>query len=225
MIFVPARTVLAILGAALLASCATTGSQQAPASWDGLEKRDAKDVDALYVRPNYKFPHYRKVILDPCQVSFSKDWDPNSNTPDLSRRLDSDDIQKIKDGLAKLFRERFTRELTAGGYEVVDTATENTIRVTPAIIDLYVNAPDKMAPGISRTYTTSAGAMTLAMEVRDAPTGALLARVVDRQRAMDTGRLQWTNSVTNTAEAERAIDRWARQLRAGLDRVNGPNNP
>jgi hypothetical protein len=224
MISVIARTLLGIAGALLVAACATTSSQ-APASWDGLEKRDAKGVDALYVRPNYKFPHYKKIILDPCSVSFSKDWDPNSTTPDLSRRLNSDDIQKIKDALAKLFRERFTRELTEGGYEITDTASENTLRVTPAIIDLYVNAPDKMAPGISRTYTTSAGAMTLAMEMRDAPTGALLARVVDRQRAMDTGRLQWTNSVTNSADAQRAIDQWARQLRAGLDRVNGPNNP
>ncbi len=225
MISVAARTFLGILGAALLAACASTSSTQAPASWDGLEKRDVKGIDAVYVRPNFKFPHYKKVILDPCQVSFSKDWDPNSSTPDLSRRLDSDDIQKIKDALAKLFRERFTHELTEGGYEITDTVGENTIRVTPSIIDLYVNAPDKMSAGMSRTYTTNAGAMTLAMEVRDAPTGALVARVVDRQRAMDTGRLQWTNSVTNSADAQRAIDRWAHQLRAGLDRINGPNNP
>jgi hypothetical protein len=175
------------------------------------------------VRPNFKFPHYRKVIIDPVQVSFSKNWDPNS-TADLSRRLDSADIQKIKDQLAQLLRERFTRELTAGGYQVTDVPADDTIRVKPDIINLYINAPDVMSPGISRTYTTNAGEMTLDMEVRDAPTGQLLARVVDKQRALDTGRLQWTNSVTNAADAERAIDVWAKHLRAGLDRVNGPGN-
>ena len=82
-----------------------------------------------------------------------------------------------------------------------------------------------MSAGRSRTYTTNAGEMTLDMEVRDSLTGQLLARVVDKQRALDTGRLQWTNSVTNAADAERAIDVWAKQLRGGLDRVNGPNNP
>ena len=222
--FAAGRWVFAVIGVATLAACATT-TQAAPTSWDGLERRDVKGIDQVYVRPNFKFPHYKKVIIDPVQVSFSKNWDPNSGTVSLSRRLDADDIQKIKDALAKLLRERFTRELTAGGYQVTEVAADDTIRVTPAIVNLYINAPDVQSAGISRTYTTNAGEMTLDMEVRDSPTGELLARVVDKQRALDTGRLQWTNSVTNTADAERAIDAWARQLRAGLDRVNGPNNP
>lgn len=219
--FAIGRWILAVTAAATLAACAT---EQAPASWDGLERRDVKGLDTVYVRPNFKFPHYKKVIIDPVQVSFSKSWDPNS-TADLSRRLDSADIQKIKDALAQLLRERFTRELTAGGFQVTDVPADDTIRVTPDIINLYINAPDVMSPGITRTYTTNAGEMTLDMEVRDSPTGELLARVVDRQRALDTGRLQWTNSVTNAADAERAIDVWAKHLRAGLDRVNGPGSP
>ncbi len=220
--FAAGRLVLIVIGAATLVACAT---QQAPQSWDGLERRDVKGIDAVYVRPNIKFPHYRKVIIDPVQVSFSKNWDPNYNTVSLSRRVDAEDIQKIKDALAQMLRERFTRELTAGGYQVTDVPAEDTIRVAPAIVDLYINAPDVMSPGMSRTYTTNAGQMTLDMEVRDSPTGQLIARVVDKQHALDTGRLQWTTSVTNSADAQRAIDAWAKQLRAGLDRVNGPNNP
>ncbi len=215
------RFVLGIMGLVMLAACAT---RPAPVSWDGLERRDVKGIDAVYVLPNFTFTHYRKVIIDPVQVSFSKDWDPNLSG-DLSRRLDPADIQKIKDTLARMLRERFTRELTEGGYEVTDVPAFDTIRVTPAIVDLYINAPDVMRAGMSRTYTTSAGSMTLNMEVRDAPTGKLLARVVDKQRALETGRLQWTNSVTNAADAQRAIDAWAKELRKGLDRVNGPDNP
>ncbi len=220
--FAPGRCVLAAIGVSTLLACAT--QQQPTPSWDGLERRDVKGIDQVYVRPNFKFPHYKKVIIDPVQVEFSKNWDQNS-TIDLSRRLDAADIQKIKDGLGQLLRERFTRELSAGGYQVTDVPADDTIRVSPDIINLYINAPDKMSAGISRTYTTNAGEMTLDMEVHDSVTGQLLARVVDKQRALDTGRLQWTNSVTNSADAERAIDVWAKQLRAGLDRVNGPNNP
>ena len=115
--FALGRWVLAFTGVAILAGCATQSA--APSSWDGLERRDVKGIDQVYVRPNFKFPHYKKVIIDPVQVAFSKNWNQDS-TVDLSRRLDAADIQGIKDGLAKLLRERFTRELTAGGYQVTD---------------------------------------------------------------------------------------------------------
>jgi Protein of unknown function (DUF3313) len=215
------RLVLACWGALTLAACAAQPSQT---SWDGLVRRDVKGVDAVYVLPNFQFPHYRRVIIDPVAVSFSKNWNQDS-TVSLSRRLDPADIQKIKDSLAAMLRERFTRELTEGGYQVTDIATDDTIRISPAIVNLYINAPDKQSAGMSRQYTTNAGEMTLDMEIHDSVTGQLLARVVDKQRALDTGTLQWTNTVSNAAEAQRAIDAWARQLRTGLDQVNGTARP
>jgi hypothetical protein len=171
-------------------------------------------------RGSTRCTHYQKVILEPLQVSFSKNWDPNASA-DFSRRVDASDIQKIKDALASMFREEYIKELGKGGYTVTDVPGPDTIRVTPAIVDLYISAPDVMSPGRSRTYTTDAGQMTLDLEVRDSVTGQLMARAVDKQQAMNTGRLQWTNSVTNRADAQRAIDVWAGQLRAGLDRING----
>ena len=75
--------------------------------------------------------------------------------------------------------EVFLEELTKHGYTVVDTAAEDTLHVRTAIIDLWVNAPDSNDPGITRTYTTSSGSMTLVLEMRDGPTGQLLARAVD----------------------------------------------
>jgi hypothetical protein len=87
----------------------------------------------------------------------------------------------------------------------------------PAIINLDIAAPDVMAAGRQRSYTTEAGQMTLVLEGVDGTTGEILVRVVDRRRAMDTGRLQWTNSVTNQAEARRMLNRWASQIREGLD--------
>ena len=41
------------------------------------------------------------------------------------------------------------------------------------------------------------------------------------QRAGESGFLQWTNSVTNQADAKRILGRWARQLREGLDEATG----
>ena len=43
-----------------------------------------------------------------------------------------------------------------------------------------------MTAGRTQTYTMNAGRMTLVMELRDGPTGQLLARVVDRHVGTDT---------------------------------------
>ena len=59
--------------------------------------------------------------------------------------------------------------------------------------------------------------MTLLLELVDGTTGEVLARARDRQEGRDMGRLQWTNSVTNKAEADRILKSWAQRLRDGLD--------
>jgi hypothetical protein len=64
---------------------------------------------------------------------------------------------------------------------------------------------------------TDAGEMTLALELRDAVTGTLLAEARDRQRGIDRGRFTVANSVTNRAEAERVLRGWAMRLRDSLD--------
>jgi hypothetical protein len=78
-----------------------------------------------------------------------------------------------------------------------------------------------MSAGRSRTYVMDAGRMTVVMQLADSITGQLLARVVDEKRASSYGRLQWSNSVTNSAEARRAFSQWADALCKGLDEVNG----
>ena len=115
------------------------------------------------------------------QVEFAKNWqkDVNSNSTGFKSKPTAEDMQKIKDGLAELMHEVFLEELAKHGYTVVDAAAEDTLHVRTAIIDLWVNAPDSNDPGITRTYTTSAGSMTLVLEARDGPTGQLLARAVD----------------------------------------------
>ena len=62
------------------------------------------------------------------------------------------------------------------------------------------------------------------LEGLDGTTGEVLFRVVDRQRSLDSSRLRWSNSVTNQAEANRILKRWASQLRTALDRVTNPAN-
>ena len=143
---------------------------------------------------------------------------------DLTRRVTQEDVDKIKDSLGeectRFFRESLEEAPPSNLVDEFDNG-EAVLILRPAIINLDINAPDTMSPGINRTYTTSTGEMTLSLELFDGTTGQALARIVDRRRAPDMGRLQWTNGVTNKAEANRTLKRWADNLREGLDRATG----
>lgn len=205
----------ATLVALVLSGCATP--QRGPTEWDGLVRQENTRLDAVFLRPDAEIPSYANVILAPASVQFARNWDPNRGGRSLSRRLDTADIVAIKDNLAATLGEIFKEELTAGGYQVVAEPGPDTLLVIPAIVDLYVTAPDTAGAGRGRTYTANSGRMTLVLELRDSVTGETLARVVDSQSGRNTGVMTVSNRMTNTADARRAIRIWAQALRSGLD--------
>jgi Protein of unknown function (DUF3313) len=207
---------------ALALPVVTVAKEKPPAEWDGLERRtNNKKLDNLYVRPNVTFKAYKRVSLGPVEVKFDKDWDPNSGTRGVSNRLSKEDIEKIRTGLSALFREEFSKRLGNAGYPVVEESGDDVLHVEAALVNLYVNAPETMSSSVTRSYTMDAGQVTLVMELADSVTRQALARVVDTQQGMDTGRMTWTTSVSNSAEARRIVGLWSTQLIKALDRVNG----
>ena len=97
---------------------------------------------------------------------------------------------------------------------------EDVLIVRPAIIDLNINAPDVMSSGMSQTYTTTAGSMTLYLELYDSETDDLLAKALDPKHDRDSGYMQWQTSVSNRAAARRMMKPWAEALRKGLDEAH-----
>jgi hypothetical protein len=174
----------------------------------------------LYVRPEASLAGYKRVRLEPLQVSFHRNWNPNASRRGVNR-LTATDFDNIKSSLANAFAVAATAELARGGYEVVTEAGEDVLDVTPFIVDLIITAPDRPTPGRTRTYTANPGQMTLVAELRDSETGQILMRVIDNQRARPTGIFQWTNSVTNMGAARQIITGWASTLRRQLDAANG----
>jgi len=230
--YVPRRvtTWITLLAAALLISaCATSDKKELPAiSEDGLVLVEGTQVDAVYKLPDADFGQYDVVYIADVEVAFRKDWlkDQNRSGPSLGHRITQEDADRIKQAVAADFTEIFTEELVKGGYTVVASPaeanpTDEVLVLLPAIVNLDVSAPDTGTAGRSRTFTASAGSMTLYMEFHDAVTGALLGRVVDSREAMDTSRMQIANSVTNKADADRMLRKWAKKLVERLDAVNG----
>jgi hypothetical protein len=189
-------------------------------SHDGLQKVSVKGLDLAYAKPGATLAAYNRVKLDPVEVAFRKDWNPTRTGSSL--KLSAEERENIRSGTAKIVLEEFVKELRAkSSYQVVDETGSDVLRVKVSIVNLYVNAPETMTAGRSKTYTVSAGEMTLFAELFDSETGAIIARVVDRREARGTGMMTLTNSVVNAGEAQAIASNWARILRNALDKAHG----
>jgi len=205
---------------ALLAGCAANPTPTT--THDGLVLETSVRYAEVYRKPGASLASYKAFSLEPCTVAFRENWlrDQQRNRVDLSRSVTRQDVERIRETLAGdcdgAFRSALLRE---PAYTLVDDSSQDPVVLVlrPAIINLDIAAPDTLSAGSSRSYTTSAGEMTLVLEMRDATTGETLVRAVDRKRAPDRGSLQWTNSVTNRADADRALRHWADRLRQALD--------
>jgi hypothetical protein len=220
----PARVVahvMALFALSLAAPLALADSRDLPPeTWEGLKLVKRPGLDTVYLREGASLAKYDRVMLDPVEVSFDKNWNARRG-PGI---YDEADPQEIRQNLAKLARDVFRRELDKkGGYPLVDMPGDDVLRVRAQIVDLYINAPEPKTASPTRVYVLDAGEMTLVAELYDSRTNTLLARVIDRERGLDRGlnELQIANRVTNTAEADRILSNWARRLKTALDKARG----
>lgn len=198
--------------AALAALAATPVSAAAEAdSWEGLVEVDAKRLDTAYLLPGADFRPYRKLLLDPVEVAFQKDWVENYNrrASTLSQRLTDEDVERIRRTTRQAFTEVFTEAYRKAGFEFVNAPGPDVLRIRAGIVDLDINAPDRISSARSRTYTMESGEATLFLEARDSTTGALLGRALDERETRNTGRVQLSNEVTNLADLRTLFRRWA----------------
>ena len=180
---------------------------------------DTKEIAFVWAEPGADLSQYKRIHLVEPEVAFKKNWKKDFNRSSANRldTVTSSDMERIKKDVAALFMEVFTEELKAGGYILTEERAEDVLLVTPAIIDLYVTAPDTQSSSRSKSYSTSAGSMTLYMKLYDSETDDLLAKALDPTSDRDTGMMQWSTSVSNRAAARRMMKPWAEALRGGLD--------
>jgi len=204
----------------LLLSLATPVSAAAPpASWDGLSHVKSSKIQAVYLLPGADFRAYSKVMIDPPEFAFRKDWqrehnagiDPSQNISNAQVR---DILEQVKTGFHTLFVEAYQK----AGYQVVSTPGADVLRISTAVVNLDVAAPDTMSAGMQWTFTSEAGGGTLVVEARDSTTGALLGRAVDA-RVMDDTRPYLRNRATNYEDFRDLFARWAKLSAEGLNEL------
>ena len=220
----PNRRLVQMLAFALLATlpAALLAREKLPeVTSDGLHLVPHTKLYAVYAKPGATLDQYTQVKILDCYVQFKANYQRDYNMQEigLEGQVTTQEMENMKKWLSAEFTKVFTEQLDKGGHEVVDTVGPNVLLLRPAIINLDVTAPDTMRAGIDNTFTASAGQMTLYMELYDSATSELLARIIDPEAGQEGGMMMEANRVTNSAEADQILRRWADLLNTHLAEV------
>jgi hypothetical protein len=182
-----------------------------PEEWDGLQRVQSTRFSSAFLAPGADFSTFTKVMLDPTEVSFRRNWqrDWNSGRRGTSGRISDAEAVRILETAQSGFQDIFTQAYQTAGQTVVTTPGPDVMRIRTYIINLDIAAPDTGGAARSRTYTSQAGAGSLVVEARDSMSGALLARGVDNRRIGDSAWMVSRTSVSNRADFGRAFRTWA----------------
>lgn len=188
-------------------------------AYDGLEAVTVRGISLAYKRPGASLAGYKRVMIDPVEVRFAKNWGQQNTGSRLP--VSASYREDVRAGLSKVVRDEFVKALAMkGGYPIADAAAPDVLRLKIYIVNLYINAPPNQGAGVSYSFVASAGEMTLFMELYDSETGQILARVADREEARTGATLQMASSVSNVGEAASIAAGWARIMRDALDRAH-----
>ena len=203
----------------VLAACAAPQPRQ-DFSHDGLELRHVRGLDEVWVRPGTDFARFQTLLIEPVEVAFDPHWDPRRTGSRLPLR--EAERERIRSDAAELFDRSFRREIERSNrFTLVETAQADTLVFKPRIVDLFINAPsDRGTPGLTHTLVSEFGRVSLIGELHETETGAILARITDREIARAVPRLEIADRFTNEREGQRIFQRWARTLVERLDRLS-----
>ena len=206
------RLLVTVVALGLTLGAGWVRAAQPEVTEDGLVRVQSSRKVGVYRAPDIPFTQYRRISLDGIAVSFSKNW------LRINKNLKEADRGRIRADLVRAFREEMTKELVdRGGYALTDEASTDVLRVQPSIQDLDITAPDAgLTPG-TRSFVQTAGSMTLVIELRDAASGVVVARIIDVERARETRDLQLANQTSNDVEARMAFASAARHTREALN--------
>jgi hypothetical protein len=172
------------------------------------------------MKPGASLDKYTEVKLVDCFVAFKKNWQREQEMQ-YDEFITAQQMDQIKKTLSAEFQKVFVKQLQdKGPYKVVDEIGPTVLVLRPAIINLDIEGADNADQPDEATFATSAGQMTLYMELYDSVTSDLIARVIDAEADQNAGSIYIRNEVTNMAAAEEVMRGWADRLRAMLEKAN-----
>jgi len=171
----------------------------------GLQEREHASLDALYTRPGVNLANYRRVLLDPVQLSLTPDR-RNSRHELILHKRDLEHAQNY-----------FTRRLqeALGPNTLTSQPGPGVLRLQITVTEFVPNSPANPRRRLGGYILDSVGVGSAAFNavLTDAQSGEVVAVVADA----DMGLPFTSNPHVRTlyGDADRFMRRWSNQL-AGL---------
>jgi hypothetical protein len=126
-------------------------------------------------------------------------------------------VRQAADRARAAFADILARAYSAAGYQIVTSPGHDVLRVSTAVINLEVTAPDPA--NMVKSYSGEAGQAMVVFEARDSMTGAILGRAIDARVAGDSSPLFLRDRTTNTHDFEVLFQNWADASTTGLAKL------
>ena len=209
------RALLAISLGAIAGMLSAAASHAANTAIDGLVEVHSRYLDELYVRPDANLAGYRKIMIDPVRVGFHKDW-LRYGASLAVRPVGEENAKRIAYDIATDAQANIADAFKARGYEIVNAPGPGVLRLSPAVADLYVNAPDRLSSFRTKAFTREAGQAVFLLDVQDSLSGTLLGRIAHHGVADQMGRFMRANDGSNRFWFDALSRRWAQSCAAVL---------
>jgi hypothetical protein len=181
---------------------------------DGLMRVPSRASGGVYRAPDATFIQYRRIILEPPSISFTKSW--AEQHPDVSPA----ELARMRAESVQMFRDEFAREFVKRGpYQFAEDPAPDVLLVIPAIEELDIAAPEVVTAASTSTYTTGPVSMKITGDLRDAVTGKVVGRVITYapKERYAFNELRIANRATNAYEQRDVFAKWSRLVREALN--------
>lgn len=165
--------------------------------------------DKVYLAEGAKLDNYRKVYVEPGEVSFSEHW-KREHRMEVSNEYQS----RIREKYGTLLQEQLKKAYSESEkYEVVEDRSEAELILKPILENLNIFGPEQ-STGITKTFVYRAGNATFNLLIVDAETGDAVAKFVDHRETREApGRvLERANRATNYRDFSQLMKKWSREV-------------
>lgn len=170
----------------------------------------------LQFTPGAKGQTYRKVLIAPAQVEFHRDFVAEmTSMRRQATRLSRDDVARLAREMGESFNSALAEAFKARGFEIALAPGSDVLRISPALQDLYVNAPEGSGAMRVKSLVREVGQARMVVEGRDA-TGARVVFAADQGTAGRTIELRRASDVSNRFWFEAMFRGWADEVAVAL---------